>query len=921
MPKFFFREKHVWRAALLLLGSACLAWAQGNTFVQRTGGTLTLSGSPFRFGGTNSYPLMYSNQGTVDQILQTAANSNLKVVRMWVFCDSTCGNDYFFQSWNPAAGAPAYNDTVRGLDNVDLAVNEANTLGIKLIMTLTNNWTDFGGMDEYVKWRNLQPQTHDQFYTDATILQWYENWVNHVLNHVNTVQGPSYGVAYKNDPTIMAWELANEPECGGSGTGSGGYPTSGSCTNKTIIDWIDTASTYIKSIDSNHLVAVGDEGFFCGSSSCAPTGNGVDSQGFSAVGNIDLVGFHLYPDTWGESIAWSEDFINQHLQEAQQLGKPLYMGEFGLLSANAKEFVYSDWTNLIFSSLGSGTEVGAGAMFWDVLPGVPAPANADPENGFDEEAGSPVLSLMSDFAQIMAGPAGELPPVAGNRWAATPFGVPATVTLDVLSNDVAYNGATIDPTSINLGPNPQVPQTSLAVTGGVFNVVGQTIQFTPQAGFSGTPFGSYTVKDSNSQPSNVGYLFVTVNPAETCCAILESFESGTDGWGPGPSPAAGTSATSPTNNTEGKYSLQVNVTVPGWFGVTFPTPVDLSSWPSIALDITPTTVGGYTAFAFQAGSSYEWCQSSSFQPLSLFSTTTVTLNLKPSALTCYSNNGVVQTAPDLTAVHSILVSLPSPTTYYLDNLRAAPAAGVSPPLPAISGVANSEGGQPGASAGTYVSIYGSNFAVNGSAAAIWSDYVVNSQLPTSLAGVSVSMGGKAAYVYYVSPTQINVLAPNLGTGNLSVTVTTPAGTSAPFSITSSAVQPAFLVLWPTTYVLATDTNYNILAKNGTVSGLTTTATKPGETIILWGTGFGPTTPPAPLGQAVPSDQAYRVAGVTVTIGGTPANVIATALSPGNAGLYQVAITVPLGLAGGDYSVIATTADGTHSPAINLTVQP
>jgi len=203
-----FRSSRVWRAALFVIGLASLAWGQANQFVQSSNGTLTLGGSPFRFGGTNSYPLMYSNSPTVDQILGTVAGSNLKIVRMWVFCDSSCGNGFFFQYWNTATGAPAYNDQSNGLDNVDFAVNEANKLGIKLIMTLTNNWTDFGGMDSYVKWHN--GQYHDQFYTDPTILQWYESWVNHVLNHVNTIQGPSYGLAYKNDPTIMAWELANE---------------------------------------------------------------------------------------------------------------------------------------------------------------------------------------------------------------------------------------------------------------------------------------------------------------------------------------------------------------------------------------------------------------------------------------------------------------------------------------------------------------------------------------------------------------------------------------------------------------------------------------------------------------------------------------------------------------------------------------
>jgi mannan endo-1,4-beta-mannosidase len=766
-------------------------------------------------------------------------------------------------------------------------------------------------MDTYVTWN--KGQYHDQFYTDPTIRQWYKNWISHVLNHVNKTTG----VAYKDDPAIMAWELSNEPECGGTGPPKG-LPTSGACTNQTIINWITDAASYIKSIDSNHLVAVGDEGFFCGSASsagsvsCAPGGSGVDSQGFSGVRQIDLVGFHLYPDTWGASIASSEDFIRQHLQEASTLVKPVYMGEFGLESNNVKEVIYNDWTNLILNGGGSG------AMFWNVPSGVPAPSAAqgtsEIDASFNEYEGSPVLWLMSDFAEMMAGSTQQLPPVAGYQWATAPPGELAT--LNVLSNDVAYGeNVTIDPTTIDLDPNTPGQQTSFAVNGGVFSVVGQAVQFTPQTGFVGSVTGSYTVADSNHNLSNVGYLFVTVNPAQTGWTTLDSFESGTDGWGPiqgNTPPVTGTVALSPIFHSDGGYSLEVNVTAGGWFGVTFPSPVNLSNWPSLAVDIETTSAGGYSAFALQAGSNSDWCQNTTGVTLALFSTTTLTLPLQAPQLQCY--NGT----PDLTSVRTLFVYLAGPGTYYLDNLRGAPgAAGASTLVPVIAGISNNASGQLGAAAGTYISIYGSNFAPTGWPAAIWSDYVNNGQLPTKLTGVSVSMGGTPAYMEYVSPTQINVLAPNLGTGSESVTVTTPAGTSKAYTITSAAVQPAFFP-WPGNYVVATDANYNWLVKNGTFS-TTTAPAKPGETIILWGTGFGPTTPAAPAGQITPSNL-YSVNGVVVTVGSVPVTASATALSPGSAGLYQVVIQVPSSLANGDYPIVATVG-GVQSPSgVKLTVQ-
>jgi uncharacterized protein (TIGR03437 family) len=101
----------------------------------------------------------------------------------------------------------------------------------------------------------------------------------------------------------------------------------------------------------------------------------------------------------------------------------------------------------------------------------------------------------------------------------------------------------------------------------------------------------------------------------------------------------------------------------------------------------------------------------------------------------------------------------------------------------------------------------------------------------------------------------------------------------------------------------------------------TAPAKPGEVIILWGTGFGPTSPSAPAGLEVPSSTTYYTANtVTVTVGGTAAAVYGAALTPGYAGLYQVAIQIPTSLADGDYPVVATVL-GAQSPlTVLITVQ-
>jgi len=260
---------------------------------------------------------------------------------------------------------------------------------------------------------------------------------------------------------------------------------------------------------------------------------------------------------------------------------------------------------------------------------------------------------------------------------------------------------------------------------------------------------------------------------------------------------------------------------------------------------------------------------------------------------------------------------PPPPTLMNDFGANFQFAAASPNLPTITGVSSAAGGQSGVSAGTYISIYGTNFAAAGFLDT-WSNSITGGKLPTTLDGVTVSIGGTPAYISALTPGQINVLAPNLGAGSMAVTVTTAAGTSAPFTVTAQAAQPAFF-LWPGNAAVATHLDYSYAIKNGAVSTPTVPA-KPGEMIVLWGSSFGPTTPAASTGQVVTGGP-YLVNGVTVTVGGLSAPVYSgvAALASGMAGLYQVAITVPASLANGDYPVIASV-NGQQSPTgIILTV--
>lgn len=236
------------------------------------------------------------------------------------------------------------------------------------------------------------------------------------------------------------------------------------------------------------------------------------------------------------------------------------------------------------------------------------------------------------------------------------------------------------------------------------------------------------------------------------------------------------------------------------------------------------------------------------------------------------------------------------------------SAGSTAPSISANGIVNAASLAAGITANSWITILGTNLALDTND---WSNAVVNGKLPTSLDGVSVSVGGMPAYVYYVSPNQINALAPDIPPGPVTVTVTTPNGTTAPVSATAGVYGPAFF-LWPGNQPVATRPDYSFAVNPGTFS-VVTAAAKPGEVIILWGTGFGPTNPAAPVGISTPATQVYSTMTLpTVTLGSTQLQVLGAALTPGSAGLYQIAVQLP-DVADGTYPIQASIG-GAQSPA-------
>jgi uncharacterized protein (TIGR03437 family) len=217
-----------------------------------------------------------------------------------------------------------------------------------------------------------------------------------------------------------------------------------------------------------------------------------------------------------------------------------------------------------------------------------------------------------------------------------------------------------------------------------------------------------------------------------------------------------------------------------------------------------------------------------------------------------------------------------------------------PALPAIN-----EGGiVPGTiEPGEWATIYGTNLSTG---TATWTG-----NFPTSLAGASVTIGGKAAYLSYASPGQIDLQVPNVtGSGAVPVVVTTGNG-SATANATLASFSPSFFLLdskHVAGIILRADGAYDIIGPTGSSLGYPTVAAKAGDTIALFGTGFGPTSPAVTPG--VPySGAAPTINPVTIRINNASVTPAFAGLS--GAGLYQLNLTVPPGLGTGDVPLQAT----------------
>ncbi|KAI3844428.1 hypothetical protein C5167_009063 [Papaver somniferum] len=338
---------------------------------------VTVSETQFMLDGKTFYPNGWNSWWLMDQavedesryrvrnIFQIGVKMGLSVCRTWAFNDG---------AYNALQISPGKFDE-RVFKALDHVIVEARRNGVRLILTLVDNLQAFGGKTQYVKWAWEEgvgvSASNDSFFYDPTIRTYFKQYVKAVLTRKNSFTG----VEYRNDPTIFAWELMNEPRCMTDPSGD------------TLQDWIEEMSSYIKAIDKNHLLTMGMEGFY------GPTtpeklnvnpeewaGNlGTDYIRNFKTPNMDFASFHVYPDHWfkdqtvEDQLAFVRKWVSSHIDDGEKiLKKPVLISEFGMSNLNKfytqtnREQNYKIIFDLMHRSARK-KKSGAGAFIWQFL--------------------------------------------------------------------------------------------------------------------------------------------------------------------------------------------------------------------------------------------------------------------------------------------------------------------------------------------------------------------------------------------------------------------------------------------------------------------------------------------------------------------------------------------------------------------------
>ena len=353
---------------------------QGPGFINVNGKQFIRDGKPYYFLGTNFWygmNLGSSGQGgDRDRLLRELDHLKKIGVKNLRVMGASEGPDTEPWRMRPALQvAPGeYNEEV--LDGLDFLLAEMGKRDMVAIMCMNNFWPWSGGMAQYVSWQDDSEIPYPpicgegdwQTYQEYTASFYSnENAVTDFFNHLRfTVlrENPYTGTLYRDDPTIMAWQLGNEPR--------------GINNREDFTQWIENTAKYIKSMDSNHLVTIGSEG------ATAHPSSGNDFFADHQSSYIDYTTIHVWVQNWGwfdpydevslsSAVEKATAYINQHEVLAEKLNKPVVLEEFGIsrddndhavtASVTLRDEYYSQKFTHILDKAAAGSPL-AGLNFW-----------------------------------------------------------------------------------------------------------------------------------------------------------------------------------------------------------------------------------------------------------------------------------------------------------------------------------------------------------------------------------------------------------------------------------------------------------------------------------------------------------------------------------------------------------------------------
>src|SRR5215831_10720317 len=358
-------------AALALIAGAAVLFAvsqwpdRGRAgFVQARNGRFTIDGRPFRFVGAN-VAVMYrdDDRAKMPETLRQAAQRGVKVVRVWASGEGGPDDVKPIANFNDWPRTHSFRNKPDEWNEpefafLDQVLAEAAKNNLRVQLCLANWWRDTGGISQYLRWSGINGADDDAypfglnlekamlFYSNETARRLYRAQLEKIATRRNSVTG----VLYKDDPTIFGYELINEAQC-----------LTGRWEERR--SWINEMSSYLRSLDPDHLIAPGEWGY----RSAAERREWLADH---ALPNIDYCDVHNYPkddrDSFVDSPKALNEFVENRVAAAYSLKKPLVFGEFGMGPEGYHGTSEVEWYRAYFEH--TARDGAGGAMFWIITP-------------------------------------------------------------------------------------------------------------------------------------------------------------------------------------------------------------------------------------------------------------------------------------------------------------------------------------------------------------------------------------------------------------------------------------------------------------------------------------------------------------------------------------------------------------------------